>query len=166
MNSKTTSTRCSHDLKTMRFEVAGEVIGKGRPRFTRSGRTYTPKKTQDYEKVIKTAYLSKYSYLSKKSLRIKIIAYLEVAKSHSKVKKTKMLANQLQCTKKPDIDNITKVVLDALNKVAYLDDTQVVELAIIKRWSDAAKLKIIIEEIGETMNSKEEKKNELMGTVR
>ena len=77
-----------------------------------------------------------------------------------------MLANKLQCTKKPDIDNITKVVLDALNKVAYLDDTQVVELAIIKRWSDAAKLKIIIEEIGETMNSKEEKKNELMGTVR
>lgn len=144
------STQCQ--FKTMRFEVAGEVIGKGRPRFTRSGRTYTPKKTLDYERTIKRAYLNKYTYLSKKSLRIKICAYLEVAKSHSKVKKQKMLANELQCTKKPDVDNIVKVVLDALNKVAYQDDTQVVELVAIKRWSNESRLKVIIEEIGETMN--------------
>lgn len=146
------STQCQCNLQTMRFEVAGEVIGKGRPRFTRSGRTYTPKKTLDYEKTIKRAYLNKYTYLSKKSLRIKICAYLEVAKSHSKVKKQKMLANELQCTKKPDVDNIVKVVLDALNKVAYQDDTQVVELVAIKRWSNESRLKVIIEEIGETMN--------------
>ena len=136
----------------MRFEVLGEVIGKGRPRFTRSGRTYTPKKTLDYEREIKIAYTSKYTYLSKRSLRIKICAYLEVTKSHSKVKKQKMLANELQCTKKPDADNIVKVVLDALNKVAYQDDTQVVELVAIKRWSNESRLKVIIEEIGETMN--------------
>ncbi len=144
------STQCQ--FKTMRFEVFGEVIGKGRPRFTRSGRTYTPKKTSGYERTIKTAYLNKYTYLSKKSLRIKICAYLEVAKSHSKVKKTKMLNNLLQCTKKPDIDNIVKVVLDALNKVAYQDDTQVVELVAIKRWSNESRLKVIIEEIGEMIN--------------
>ena len=144
------STQCQ--FKTMRFEVPGEVIGKGRPRFTRSGRTYTPKKTLDYERAIKRAYLNKYTYLSKRSLRIKICAYLEVAKSHSKIKKQKMLANELQCTKKPDADNIVKVVLDALNKVAYQDDTQVVELVAIKRWSNESRLKVIIEEIGETMN--------------
>ena len=147
-----TSTQCQCTLQTMRFEVVGEVIGKGRPRFTRSGRTYTPKKTLNYERAIKRAYLNKYTYLSKKSIRIKICAYLEVAKSHSKVKKQKMLDNELQCTKKPDIDNIVKVVLDALNKVAYQDDTQVVELVAIKRWGDVSKLRIIIEEIGETMN--------------
>lgn len=146
------STQCQ--FKKMYFEVEGEVIGKGRPRFTMQGRTYTPKKTLDYEREIKKAYTGKYSYLSKKSLRIKICAYLEVAKSHSKVKKAKMLMNLLQCTKKPDVDNIVKVVLDALNKVAYQDDTQVVELVAIKRWSNTSKLKIVIEEIGETMNSK------------
>ena len=147
-----TSTQCQ--FKKMYFEVEGEVIGKGRPRFTRQGRTYTPKKTLDYERAIKKAYINKYSYLSKKSLRIKICAYLEVARSHSKIKKSKMLMNLLQCTKKPDVDNIVKVVLDALNKVAYQDDTQVVELVAIKRWSNTSKLKIVIEEIGETMNSK------------
>lgn len=145
-----TSTQCQ--FKTMRFEVLGEIIGKGRPRFTKQGRTYTPKKTLDYERTIKRAYLNKYTYLSKKSIRIKICAYLEVAKSHSKVKKQKMLDNELQCTKKPDVDNIVKVVLDALNKVAYQDDTQVVEVIAIKRWSNESRLKVIIEEIGETMN--------------
>lgn len=148
-----TSTQCLHDedLNTMKFVVAGEIVGKGRPRFTRSGRTYTPKRTTDYERTIKTAYLNKYSYLSQKALRIKICAYLEVARSHSKVKKSKMLMNLLQCTKKPDIDNITKVVLDALNKVAYQDDTQVVELVAIKRWSNTSRLVVIIEELGKTM---------------
>ena len=63
-----------------------------------------------------------------------------------------MLDNELQCTKKPDVDNIIKVVLDALNKVAYQDDTQVVEVIAIKRWSNESRLKVIIEEIGETMN--------------
>lgn len=62
-----------------------------------------------------------------------------------------MLANELQCTKKPDIDNITKVVLDALNKVAYEDDTQIVEVASIKRWATEDKLVVVIDELGKTM---------------
>ena len=153
MSLKMNSTQCLHDedLNTMKFVVAGEIVGKGRPRFTRSGRTYTPKKTADYERTIKTAYLNKYSYLSQKALRIKIIAYFKVAKNHSNIKKQKMLANELQCTKKPDIDNITKVVLDALNKVAYEDDTQIVEVASIKRWATEDKLVVVIDELGKTM---------------
>ena len=66
-----TSTQCQCNLQTMRFEVLGEVIGKGRPRFTKQGRTYTPKKTLDYERAIKRAYLNKYTYLSKSRLELK-----------------------------------------------------------------------------------------------
>lgn len=36
-------------------------------------------------------------------------------------------------TYKPDIDNITKLVLDALSGAAYADDAQVVELRVSKR---------------------------------
>lgn len=142
------------EYKKMSFEVFGEVAGKGRPRFTKAGRTYTPKKTLNYEQAIKTAFRRKYSYKSQKSLRIKIIAYFEIAKSHTKKNKNRMISNELQCTKKPDIDNVVKIVLDALNKVAYQDDAQVVELVTIKRWSQSSKLAVYIEEIGETMNSK------------
>lgn len=142
------------EYKKMSFEVFGEIVGKGRPRFTKAGRTYTPKKTLNYEQAIKIAFRRKYSYQSQKSLRIKIIAYFEIAKSHTKKNKNRMISNELQCTKKPDIDNVVKIVLDALNKVAYQDDTQVVELVTIKRWSQCSKLAVYIEEIGETMNSK------------
>lgn len=150
--------QCQHneaeEYKKMSFEVFGEIVSKGRPRFTKTGRTYTPKKTLEYEQAIKMAFRSKYSYQSQKSLRIKIIAYFEIAKSHTKKNKNRMISNELQCTKKPDIDNVVKIVLDALNKVAYQDDTQVVELATLKRWSQSSKLAVYIEEIGETMNSK------------
>lgn len=35
-------------------------------------------------------------------------------------------------TTKPDIDNVLKAVLDALNGVAYKDDSQVVEVRVVK----------------------------------
>lgn len=145
----TTSTQCQY--KTLKFEVIGEIVGKGRPRFTRTGHTYTPQKTIDYENQIKKAYRYNYTYCSKKALRIKIIAYFKIAKSTSKKRKQLMLDDNIKCTKKPDVDNIQKIVLDALNKVAYLDDTQVVQVVAIKKWDEEEKLKIIIEEIGERM---------------
>lgn len=145
----TTSTQCQY--RTLKFIVPGEPVGKGRPRFTRSGHTYTPQKTIDYENQIKRAYRHNYTYCSKKALRIKIIAYSKIAKSTSKKRKELMLADVIKCTKKPDVDNIQKIVLDALNNVAYLDDTQVVQVVAIKKWDEEEKLKIIIEEIGERM---------------
>ena len=69
-----------------------KVIGKGRPRFTKQGRTYTPKKTLDYEREIKIAYASKYTYLSKRSLSngncaLTISRLLKLAFEYQKAKK-------------------------------------------------------------------------------
>ena len=41
-----------------------------------------------------------------------------------------------------DIDNIVKVVLDGLNKVAYEDDKQVIEVKALKFWDVADYLEI------------------------
>ena len=57
-----------------------------------------------------------------------------------------MLENRISPTKKPDIDNITKVVLDALNKFAYKDDTQITEITAVKKYASTPKVKIKIEE--------------------
>ena len=48
--------------------------------------------------------------------------------------------------KKPDIDNIAKIVADALNKVAYDDDSQICDMKIIKRYGEQEKLIIELEE--------------------
>ena len=50
--------------------------------------------------------------------------------------------------KKPDADNVAKIVLDSLNKIAYEDDKQVVELTVIKRWTfDNERIEFEVEEI-------------------
>ena len=69
-------------------------------------------------------------------IKVRIQAFYEVPKSCSKVRRTAMLNGELLPAKKPDIDNVVKAVLDALNKVAYRDDNQVVELQIRKQYSE------------------------------
>ena len=65
-----------------------------------------------------------------------IIAYFAVPKSYSKAKRLDCVLNNLRPTKKPDADNIAKIILDSLNGIAYDDDSQIVELTVIKEWTD------------------------------
>lgn len=130
-----------------KFDVVGKVRGKGRPRFTKTGRTYTPKTTADYERQIKLEFLRKGPKKpTDKPVRVKVTCYYEVPKSARKADKIKMAANELLPTKKPDVDNILKAILDALNGLAYLDDKQVVQVGIIKKYSEIEGIKITIEE--------------------
>ena len=57
-------------------------------------------------------------------------------KSASKRKKVEMLEGKIYPTKKPDIDNILKVVLDALNGLAYRDDSQVISCTVLKTYGE------------------------------
>lgn len=152
------STQCSLnfgikvDYKKIWFTVPGKIVGKGRPRFTTQGRfvrAYTPKPTVDYENKIASCYHLKTSYKSDKALRVKIFAYREIPKSTTKKLKNWLLEKVFLCTVKPDIDNIIKVVLDALNDVAYYDDIQVCQLVIMREYAENECLKVCIEEIGE-----------------
>lgn len=67
-----------------------------------------------------------------------------------------MLNGELLPAKKPDIDNIVKAVLDALNEVAYRDDTQVVELQVRKQYSERPRLEICNERLEEFLSLKRE----------
>lgn len=131
------------------FEVPGKVRGKGRPRFMRNGHTYTDKNTVAYEKLIQASYLKRTSYISQKSVRISM--YICFAPNRSDTKKNRIikLLNKLWPKKKPDVDNVIKVVLDALNKVAYADDTQVNEIHVIRHWDEQERLVICLSENGE-----------------
>lgn len=124
----------------MDFIVDGKPQGKQRPRFSRISKTvYTPTKTAKYEKQIAKAYTESGGkcipadcYVS-----VSISAFFPVPKSYSKKKRENCLERILRPDKKPDMDNILKVVLDALNKVAYEDDKQVVELIGRKYYTES-----------------------------
>lgn len=123
-------------------------MGKQRHRQGRYG-TYTPKKTVDYELLIRQCYLeqSKVKYLGLKeneALAIEINAYYGVPKSATKAKRAKMLSNEWRPKKKPDFDNISKMVGDALNGVAYHDDAEIVSGRIEKWYSDNPRVEVKI----------------------
>ena len=120
----------------MEFVVEGEPQGKARPRFSRkSGTVYTPAKTAKYEKEIRQAFLdARGKMISAGSyVAVTVDAYFEIPKSYTKRKRLACERNINRPDKKPDIDNVVKVVLDALNGVAYVDDKQVIGV-ICRKW--------------------------------
>jgi Holliday junction resolvase RusA-like endonuclease len=56
-----------------------------------------------------------------------------------------MLDGHIRPTKTPDTDNIAKSVLDALNKVAYKDDSCVVDLIVEKWYSENPRVEVYID---------------------
>ena len=57
-----------------------------------------------------------------------------------------MLENNISPTKKPDIDNIVKSILDSMNKFAFKDDNQITKLEVEKKYSLEDKVYVKIEE--------------------
>lgn len=131
------------------FEMIGDIVGKARPRMnTRTGRAYTPTNTKLYEYSLRQWFIRDYPYFKPIETRVKvtIIAYFGIPKSTSKKKKAEMLQGIISPTKKPDADNIVKIVLDAMNKFAFNDDTQVTKLEIEKKYDKIPRIYIKVEE--------------------
>ena len=140
-------------------------MAKGRPRVLRNGHTYTPKKTKDYQKLVGYAYSGP---LFKGAVSVKIDLYYQTPKSTSMRKSE--IAEQLEkvgestdglkrdlwyraceldvikAIVKPDVDNVSKCILDALNGIAYEDDNQVVELIVRKKRSTKPRAIVEIKE--------------------
>lgn len=132
------------------FTVFGLPKGKARPRFVRTNkgvRTYTTKSTETYQNDVLWAYMDKYRGVTLKGpIWANISAYFPIPKSTPKKKR----AGMKWYDKKPDVDNIAKSVLDALNGVAYDDDKQIVVMIIHKEYSNEARVEIKLGEINDT----------------
>ena len=72
-----------------------------------------------------------------------------IPKSVSKKKRGLMLEGMLRPTKKPDMDNVVKIIADSLNQIAYRDDTQIVDCQCRKFYSDDPRVEVRIIQIGE-----------------
>ena len=133
-----------------KFEIKEKPIGKERPRVnTKTGKVYTPTKTSSFEEKIKWAFKSKYNIeteLSTNPFKAKITAIFEPPKSISKKKREELLF-KTDYTKKPDVDNIAKIILDSLNGLAYKDDSQVSALLVFKDYGVENKIIVELEEI-------------------
>ena len=115
--------------------VEGKIKGKARPRVY-NGRAITPKDTVTYENWIKTSYINQCGKYFEGPIRGRIEIYYQIPKSCTKKRLQDIRDERDYPCKKPDCDNVAKIVLDSLNEIAYHDDSQIIELTVIKRWTE------------------------------
>lgn len=123
------------------FILYGEPRGKERPRVA-NGHAYTPQKTRKYEWDLHTAWLESDRTLYTGNVQMKVIAWFGIPKSAKKADREKMLAGEIRPTRRPDVDNILKIVGDSLQGFAYSDDKQINAMMIEKRYSDEPRVEV------------------------
>ena len=135
------------------FVVPGVPVGKGRPRFAKRGNfvsTYTPERTASYENLVKVLAMQAMKGTQPLPYPVRVVIDVAICPpaSWSKKKRAQALNGETYPTGKPDIDNVAKGILDAMNGVVYLDDKQVISLTIRKfyRDSDYAFVRVEIEQ--------------------
>lgn len=134
----------------MIFEIPGEPKGKGRPRFTHTGHTYTLRETAEYEERVRLAYRAECggeTFARGVPLKMEIAAYFAPPKRVPKAKRAAMLNHEIRPVKKPDGDNIIKIIADALNGAAYYDDAQLAEIKVGKFYSEEPKVFVALTEV-------------------
>lgn len=128
--------------------------GKGRPRFSNTGKfvqTYTDPQTRAYEDDIRKQYLAEAVNKGWEPLQgplsIEISFRMPIPKSASKKLRQDMIQLSVYHVKKPDIDNLTKSVLDALNGAAWEDDKQICEMVVRRIYAERPGIKMKIMEV-------------------
>jgi Holliday junction resolvase RusA-like endonuclease len=117
---------------------------------TRTGliirRGVTPEKTMNYETLIRQLFAVKYPGFEplEGPLMLTIEAFLGIPKSASKKKRAAMADGEIIPEKRPDFDNLAKTAADALEGVAFRNDSQIAEAVIRKRYSQVPRMRIEI----------------------
>ena len=135
---------------TIKFIVFGKPQGKARPRFRKIGNyvsTYNPKQTTKYENLVKLSAIEQCKDKLDKEyiglVKMSIKAYFKPNKSISKKQYNLLIGTEH--LKKPDGDNIAKIICDSLNKIAYKDDSQVAHLEVGKYYDKEERVEVEIE---------------------
>ncbi|KAA1013223.1 RusA family crossover junction endodeoxyribonuclease [Paraburkholderia panacisoli] len=136
------------------FTVPGVPVGKGRPRFARRGNfvsTYTPAKTASYENLVKMAAVEAMDGAApmKRPLSMLLTIHMPIPESWSKKRKDLAVRGLIGATVKPDWDNVGKLVADAMNGIAYVDDKQIVSATVAKQYGTVPHIAVRIQEYAE-----------------
>lgn len=133
----------------LRFTVPGEPQGKGRARvgtIAGKARMFTPPRTVAYEGLIAMAAQEAMQGASPFTgpCMVEVFMYCPIRSSWSKKKQAQALAGDIYPTSKPDADNCLKAVCDALNSIAWKDDTQATDIYMRKRFSSTPRVDVIV----------------------
>lgn len=133
------------------FTIPGEPTAQGRPRFSTHGgfvKAYDPETSRNYKayvKLLASEAMQRIGLtLTELPLGVEIIADVGIAASKSKKFKEQALNGLQLPIKKPDVDNVAKIILDSISGIVYKDDKQIVKLTVSKKYSDTPKVEVKI----------------------
>jgi len=134
------------------FTIYGEPVPKGRPRFSTKGKfpvAYTPEKTKNYESDV--GMMAKAAMGASKPLEGALEAFIYVTfavpASYSKKRTEACLSGQEKHTKKPDLDNVVKSVIDGMDKIVFENDSQFTSIHATKVYGEVAKVEVLVKQI-------------------
>ena len=128
----------------MRLIIDGKPEPQLRPRIS-GNRMYDPKKTKDYKSYVSLMARKQYKgEMLISPLSVEMDIYRQIPKSVSKKRRKLKDDKLIRPVVKPDVDNYTKGILDALNGIVYKDDSQVVDLTARKYYSENPRVEINI----------------------
>ena len=140
-------------MQPLTISLIGAPQGKGRARaFVRGGHIghYTPEKTVTYEGMIRTAAMQELGDRPPLDEPVEFVlrAIFPVPASWSERKRQQAITGDIKPGKKPDLDNIAKAWNDALNGVAYRDDSLICRMTLEKRYGPQALVVVTVKPIG------------------
>lgn len=125
------------------FVIPGKPFGKQRPRFSRkSGRAFTPAETVSYERTVGSIAMQHFPATFTGPVKLEVHATFKPADSWSSRKKLAMVGRPH--TQKPDLDNLVKGISDALNRIAFVDDSQIAEVVCSKEWGEVDQIAVSV----------------------
>ena len=131
------------------FTVYGHPIAKGRPRFSTRGKfpvAYTPEKTKTYESEV--GMMAKVAMGASKALEGALETFIYVTfpvpPSYSKKRTEACLNNTEKHTKRPDLDNVIKSVIDGMDKIVFNNDSQITSIHSTKVYGQVAKVEVMV----------------------
>jgi Holliday junction resolvase RusA-like endonuclease len=119
----------------MEVTILGNPIPKARPRVTRNRGTYNPQK-KIMDRVRKEIMAQWEGKPFEGAVRVNLWFHMPIPKSYSKKKRQLISAGTIYHTKKPDIDNLAKFTLDCMTGIAFIDDSQIIELNAFKLYAN------------------------------
>lgn len=135
------------------FRVPGKPIGKGRPRATKRSKhivLYTPEATATYESTVALAASQAMAGQSLMTGPVDVLMriLLPIPASWSKRKQAAAAEGTLVPIVKPDMDNVIKAIFDAINGVVWVDDTQVADLRVQRRYGATPGVSVVVMTLG------------------
>lgn len=140
-------------MRCVLIEIPGDAVAQSRPHFAVHGGhavAFDRKESREYKayaRLLAVKAMKDTEPIREAPVRVAIDVTRRIPRSFSKKKTAMAMDGKIRPISKPDVDNVAKAILDSFKSVVWLDDSQVVELTVSKRYGEIPGAKVVVTEV-------------------